>query len=312
MKAVSFDLYMIQQNLFLNMPDKMWLTNAAVRDWPSGMDGRGGSVPGFHCYRDIDGSVTSALTDDLSEGVIASTLQRRPCIPESAESIQCVDGIGGEGKSADSVRAELFGSHLSHCRTQRDEGGSSDACEGAARLAHSLSHENSIPSHASENDDMTVRASTVPLSNSCRSGTMSGDSLRRHGGTPRSCTPGATLEFVNLVSVDSERTQAGICLLHELWAAPLTLALNLFLVYHQIPRAFKYALGFTGLFQHTLWKIAWDLVYFCISQHFRPLVPRVGSCALIDACYIACDPHVFRSVPASAAQAWSVNATAYP
>ncbi|XP_026189649.1 uncharacterized protein LOC113146457 [Cyclospora cayetanensis] len=58
----------------------------------------------------------------------------------------------------------------------------------------------------------------------------------------------AALELANLVSVDCERTQVGICVLHELWAAPLTLALNLLLVYRQIPGAFLYAVAVTGAY----------------------------------------------------------------
>lgn len=207
-----------------------------------------GITPHFHNDSRSVQSVTCISTNEVSaEDIIASTSRKHKSIPESAALIQRIDGSGGERGNAASIHAKPFGEHhLGYCKAHHDERSLSDACESAVRRAHSPCHENSMPSRASEADDIIRQSTSVPI-NGCKSVALSGESMRRHGGTQRCCTPGATLEFVNLISVDSERTQAGISLLHELWAAPLTLALNLFLVYHQIPRAFKYALGFTGL-----------------------------------------------------------------
>ncbi|KAL8455241.1 hypothetical protein Emag_000944 [Eimeria magna] len=85
------------------------------------------------------------------------------------------------------------------------------------------------------------------------------------------------LELVNLVSVDCERTHIGICVLHELWAAPLTLGLNLLLVYRQIPGAFLYAVAVTGLCL---------LAQLRLGQRLRRLTHRMMSCrdARLRAC----------------------------
>ncbi|CDJ64826.1 LOW QUALITY PROTEIN: ABC transporter, putative [Eimeria necatrix] len=79
-----------------------------------------------------------------------------------------------------------------------------------------------------------------------RSSSSSVSSSSSSSGVGSASSPSAALELANLVSVDCERTQVGICVLHELWAAPLTLALNLLLVYRQIPSAFLYAVAVTG------------------------------------------------------------------
>ncbi|KAL8425378.1 hypothetical protein Efla_003606 [Eimeria flavescens] len=91
-----------------------------------------------------------------------------------------------------------------------------------------------------------------------------------------SATAGA-LELVNVVSVDCERTHIGICVLHELWAAPLTLGLNLLLVYRQIPGAFLYAIAVTGLCL---------LAQLRLGQRLRQLTHRMMSCrdARLRAC----------------------------
>ncbi|PFH31780.1 hypothetical protein BESB_022720, partial [Besnoitia besnoiti] len=64
--------------------------------------------------------------------------------------------------------------------------------------------------------------------------TSSGKQKRQRG--PRSGV--VPVELTTLLSVDGERIQGGLCTLHEAWATPLTLAMTLYLIYFQIPKAF--------------------------------------------------------------------------
>ncbi|KAL8435956.1 hypothetical protein ACSSS7_002097 [Eimeria intestinalis] len=106
-----------------------------------------------------------------------------------------------------------------------------------------------------------------------------GSSSSSSSSSSKSSATAATgaLELVNLVSVDCERTHIGICVLHELWAAPLTLGLNLLLVYRQIPGAFLYAVAVTGLCL---------LAQLRLGQRLRRLTHRMMSCrdARLRAC----------------------------
>ena len=103
----------------------------------------------------------------------------------------------------------------------------------------------SPPAAAAASAASAARSSTSPKQRISGTG-KGGRSSSSSGGGASSTAAAAALELANLVSVDCERTQVGICVLHELWAAPLTLALNLFLVYRQIPGAFLYAVAVTG------------------------------------------------------------------